>query len=242
MGDLRAGTGGSRVAQPTGKRVARHSAEQVSEQPYVGRRVAAPKSVQPTPDVAPVPETVALPKPGRRRAEPAAAPPSLPPSFFAEAPAAGRRAMRVDVIPFAMSPAVVAPDEPAPVVLVPDPVSPDPVSPDPVTPDPVNPAPVAPVGLAPTPPAPVEVVPADPAPAKTATLVVEPLIEVLVPPEPVGPQTVAALLELPEVGPTPEPPVASAPALEDKPVARQPITHEPQPQLRVPPRRAVLGN
>ena len=46
MGDLRAGTGGSTVAQPTGKRVARHSAEQVTAQPYVGRRVAA-KPVRP---------------------------------------------------------------------------------------------------------------------------------------------------------------------------------------------------
>ena len=89
MGDLRAGTDGSTVAQPTGKRVARHSAEQVTDQPYVGRRVA--------------------PQPGRRRAEPTAVP-SLPPSFFAEAPAVGRRALRVEVVPFALSPAVVAPE------------------------------------------------------------------------------------------------------------------------------------
>ncbi len=92
MGDLRAGTGGSTVSQPTGKRVARHSAEQVTDQPYVGRRVA--------------------PQPGRRRAEPTAVP-SVPPSFFAEAPAVGRRALRADVVPFALSPAAVAPPEPA---------------------------------------------------------------------------------------------------------------------------------
>ena len=47
MGDHRAGTGGS-TAQPTGNRVARHSAEQVADQPYVGRRVAA-KPVQAAP-------------------------------------------------------------------------------------------------------------------------------------------------------------------------------------------------
>ena len=40
MGDLRAGTDGSTVSQPTGKRIARHSAEQVTDRPYVGRRVA----------------------------------------------------------------------------------------------------------------------------------------------------------------------------------------------------------
>src|SRR4249919_2267156 len=88
MGDLRAGTGGSTAAQPTGKRVARHSAEQVTDQPYVGRRVA--------------------PQPGRRRAEPGTAPP-LPPSFFSEAPAVGRRALRVDVVPVAPSPTPEAP-------------------------------------------------------------------------------------------------------------------------------------
>ena len=65
MGDLRAGTGGSTVAQPTGKRVARHSAEQVTDQPYVGRRVAAagqsaPPESRPCPD-ADAPEPSALP-------------------------------------------------------------------------------------------------------------------------------------------------------------------------------------
>ena len=89
MGDLRAGTGGSTVAQPTGKRVARHSAEQVTDQPYVGRRVA--------------------PQPGRRRAEPGRRAADCPPSFFSEAPAVGRRALRVDVVPFALSPTAVAP-------------------------------------------------------------------------------------------------------------------------------------
>ena len=107
MGDLRAGTGGSRAAQPTGKRVARHSAEQVSDQPYVGRRVAArsPSSPLRTRPRARVrsrcPSPPASPRADRRAA--------VPPSFFAEAPAAGRRAMRVDVIPFAMSPAFVRP-------------------------------------------------------------------------------------------------------------------------------------
>jgi murein DD-endopeptidase MepM/ murein hydrolase activator NlpD len=110
MGDLRAGTGGSDVAQPTGKRVARHSAEQVAAQPYVGRRVAArPVPVTPV-QVAPVS--------GRRRAEPSALP-TAPPSPFSEAPAPGRRALRVDVVPFAMTPAFVAPPEPPVVVVAP---------------------------------------------------------------------------------------------------------------------------
>jgi murein DD-endopeptidase MepM/ murein hydrolase activator NlpD len=210
MGDLRAGTGGSRVAQPTGKRVARHSAEQVSEQPYVGRRVAAARPVQPAPDVVPahVPAAVALPKPGRRRAEPAATPPSLPPSFFAEAPLAGRRAMRVDVIPFAMSPALVASEESAPVAVIPTPTARAEVTPAEVTPTEVTPTEVTPT----------EVTPTDVAPAQTATLVVEPLIELSPPLEPVGTEP-----------------------LEDKPVALQPITHEPQPQLRVAPRRTATG-
>ena len=100
MGDLRAGMGGSDVAQPTGKRIARHSSEQATGQPYVGRRVAArPVPAAPT-EVAPVS--------GRRRAEPPRQP-TAPPSPFSEAPAPGRRALRVDVVPFALSPAFVAP-------------------------------------------------------------------------------------------------------------------------------------
>jgi murein DD-endopeptidase MepM/ murein hydrolase activator NlpD len=47
MGDHRAGAGGKRVAAPTGKRVARHSAEQVRSEPYVGRRIAE-KPVRPS--------------------------------------------------------------------------------------------------------------------------------------------------------------------------------------------------
>ena len=109
MGDLRAGTGGSDAAQPTGRRIARHSAEQVAEQPYVGRRVAARPVAAAPAEVAPVS--------GRRRAQPPVLPP-VPPSPFSEAPAPGRRALRVDVVPFAMSPAMVAPPEP-PVLAVP---------------------------------------------------------------------------------------------------------------------------
>src|SRR5215218_6789214 len=86
MGDLRAGTGGSDVAQPTGKRIARHSAEQVTDQPYVGRRVAA--------------------APGRRRAEPASEP--SPPSSIPGVPAPGRRALRtVEEVPVAVNAALV---------------------------------------------------------------------------------------------------------------------------------------
>ncbi len=107
MGDLRAGTGD--VAQPTGKRVARHSVEEASDQPYVGRRVAArPTRATPT--------LVVQPAPGRRRAETGTFP-VAPPSPFAEAPAPGRRALRVDVVPFAMNPAFVAPDEPEALTL-----------------------------------------------------------------------------------------------------------------------------
>ena len=90
MGDLRAGAGGSDVAQPTGKRIARHSAEQVTDQPYVGRRVAA--------------------APGRRRAEPGSEPP--PSSFLPGLPAPGRRALRVvEEVPVAVTTLVEAPVE-----------------------------------------------------------------------------------------------------------------------------------
>jgi murein DD-endopeptidase MepM/ murein hydrolase activator NlpD len=51
MGDDRAGTGGRRVAPPTGKRVARHASETVPPEPYAGRRIAQP--------LAPAPVTVA---------------------------------------------------------------------------------------------------------------------------------------------------------------------------------------
>jgi hypothetical protein len=60
MGDHRAGNG-TRVAPPTGKRVARHAAEQTQPEPYVGRRIAR---AQPTPPVAaPAPAPVVSPAP-----------------------------------------------------------------------------------------------------------------------------------------------------------------------------------
>ncbi len=43
MGDHRAGAGGKRVAPSSGKRVARHSVEQVRPEPYTGRRIAEKK-------------------------------------------------------------------------------------------------------------------------------------------------------------------------------------------------------
>src|SRR3954453_21489951 len=86
MGDLRAGMGDT--ARPSGRRVGRHSVEGASEQPYVGCRVAA----RPAPAGA---RRVVQPAPGRRRAETGTFPVS-PPSPFAEAPAPGRRALRVD--------------------------------------------------------------------------------------------------------------------------------------------------
>jgi murein DD-endopeptidase MepM/ murein hydrolase activator NlpD len=63
MGDHRAGAGGKRVSAPTGKRVARHSAEQVRSEPYVGRRIAE-KPGRVSREVAPRPAT----RPGGRRA------------------------------------------------------------------------------------------------------------------------------------------------------------------------------
>ena len=145
MGDLRAGTGD--LAQPTGKRVARHRVEQVSTQPYAGRRVAA----RPTPAAPPVtapaatarPPPPAVPPPGRRRAEPSVWP-TAPPSPFSEAPVPGRRALRADVVPFALNPAVVAPVQ-APVVVAPIevPVLEAPVLEAPVLEAPVLEAPVA---------------------------------------------------------------------------------------------------
>jgi murein DD-endopeptidase MepM/ murein hydrolase activator NlpD len=148
MGDLRAGTGGSTAPQPTGKRIARHSAEQVTDQPYVGRRVA--------------------PQPGRRRAEPTSVPP-LPPSFFAEAPAVGRRALRVDVVPFAPSPVPVVSEIELEVVVEPVIVAPVVVEPVVVEPAVVEPAVVEPVVVEPVVVEPVVVVP------EPAALVIEPL-------------------------------------------------------------------
>ena len=80
MGDLRAGTGGSDAAQPTGKRIARHSAEQVADQPYVGRRVAA----RPVP-AAPAEVAAGVWTPACKTS----ALPTSPPSPFTEAPAPG---------------------------------------------------------------------------------------------------------------------------------------------------------
>ena len=206
MGDLRAGTGGPDAAQPTGKRIARHSAEQVADQSYVGRRVAA----RPVP-AAPAP--VAPPVPGRRRSVPSALP-TAPPSPFSEAPALGRRALRVDVVPFAMSPAFVAPPEP-PVLVVPTEI--------PVV-EPVfveAPAVEAPVVFetalveAPVVEAPV---------VEASALVEAPAASIAVPPgfslEPIALTTLAAS------------PVGTEP-LEDKPVSLQPITHEPGTHHRV---------
>ncbi len=138
MGDLRAGTDGSTVSHPTGKRIARHAAEQVTDQPYVGRRVAQ--------------------QPGRRRAEPSADP-SMPPSFFTEAPTVGRRALRADVVPFAAGPAAAQPVVP---------VEPDPQPRVESTPEPVLAAPA---------PKPLLVVePVLAAPAPKPLLVVEPVL------------------------------------------------------------------
>jgi murein DD-endopeptidase MepM/ murein hydrolase activator NlpD len=61
MGDHRAGSGGTCVASPTGKRVARHASEKVTAEPYVGRRIASPSLAvvpEPLPVTAPLPVRV----------------------------------------------------------------------------------------------------------------------------------------------------------------------------------------
>jgi murein DD-endopeptidase MepM/ murein hydrolase activator NlpD len=66
MGDHRAGTGGTRVAPPTGKRVARHASEKVTAEPYVGRRIAQAQLTvepEPLPVTAPLPVRVPAPAP-----------------------------------------------------------------------------------------------------------------------------------------------------------------------------------
>jgi murein DD-endopeptidase MepM/ murein hydrolase activator NlpD len=190
MGDLRAGTDGSTVSQPTGKRIARHSAEQVTDQPYVGRRVAQ--------------------QPGRRRAEPSAVPP-VPPSFFSEAPTVGRRALRVDVVPFALSPAAVAPVEPDPEPQVG-----------------TAPEVTAPVALAPLV---IEPVLAAPAPQP---LVVEPVLAAPAP-QPLVIEPVAAPAPKPLVGE----PVLAAPA--PKPLVVEPVVLEAPAQPRVAASRTAPG-
>src|SRR5881392_2625713 len=70
MGDHRAGSSGTTataVSAPIGKRVARHSAEQRTSTPYVGRRVA---QVAATPTQVPAhPSGETLPYAGRRVAK-----------------------------------------------------------------------------------------------------------------------------------------------------------------------------
>ena len=216
MGDLRAGTGGSDVAQPTGKRIARHAAERVSDQPYAGRRVAA--RAVPATVPAPVPAVVApaaatahevdLPRPGRRRAAP-----STPPSPFSEAPSLGRRAARVDVVPFALGPSCVAPPEPpvacaSPVLTFPARLE-------------------APVVEAPLLDLDEPVVPETPVPA--APIAVPPTFSL-------APIALTALAEVPAVAE----PVSPAPVAPE-PIAPEPVAHEPRTEHRVAARRPSTG-
>jgi hypothetical protein len=75
MGDHRAGTGGTRVAPATGKRVARHASEKVPTEPYVGRRIAQPappdaqSAVEPTPEPLQVTAPLPVPTPAARPIE-----------------------------------------------------------------------------------------------------------------------------------------------------------------------------
>jgi murein DD-endopeptidase MepM/ murein hydrolase activator NlpD len=143
MGDLRAGTDGTIAAQPTGKRAARHRAEQVSDTPYVGRRIAA--------------------APGRRRVEPALGPvvaqvtPPPPPPVFSEAmvfpslpvhrvvpvviAAPVVAAPVVTAAPAVLEPVLAAPlvvEPEVPELVVPELVVPELVVPEPVVPEPVE--------------------------------------------------------------------------------------------------------
>ena len=115
MGDLRAGTGGSDVAQPTGKRVARHAAEQVADQPYVGRRVARAR---------PGPARRRSHRSGRRRADPPRARRRPPPRRRGRRPRPVADARRSSAVGRAVpvrdrAPSFVAPPEP-PFPVVPD--------------------------------------------------------------------------------------------------------------------------
>jgi murein DD-endopeptidase MepM/ murein hydrolase activator NlpD len=222
MGDLRAGTGGTDATQPTGRRVARHSAEQVSDQPYVGRRVAA----RPT---SAAPSLVVQPVPGRRRAGTGSFP-VAPPSPFAEAPAPGRRALRVDVVPFAMNPAFVAPAEPEP-LLVEAPAADCAAVETAVLAAPVLAAPALPVPVLPA-----------PALADADDETVAEDLPVLEAPVAEAPIAVPASFTLAPIALTTlaASPVGTEP-VEDKPVSQQPITHESVPQLGVAPRRTTTG-
>src|SRR5690242_4386502 len=100
MGDHPAGTGGH-ATPPTGKRVARHAAEQSLGQPYAGRRVARPAPTVPSAPVAAVAPVadrpVSLAAPGRRRRtdvapdSPVASAPHGDVTPFAPRPVGGRR-------------------------------------------------------------------------------------------------------------------------------------------------------
>jgi murein DD-endopeptidase MepM/ murein hydrolase activator NlpD len=84
MGDDRVGTGGTRAAQPTGKRVARHASETVPTEPYVGRRVAREIAPEIAPEIAQqiAPRTAqqVVPPPARPVAAPVARPPAQTPA------------------------------------------------------------------------------------------------------------------------------------------------------------------
>jgi murein DD-endopeptidase MepM/ murein hydrolase activator NlpD len=99
MGDVRADVRGPGATASTGKRVARHAAEQVLPQPYTGRRVARPV---PVPPPAPEPEAVrepSTPYVGRRIAR-VVPEPTVPPSAAPEA---------IVVESFVAEPVVIAP-------------------------------------------------------------------------------------------------------------------------------------
>ncbi len=255
MGDHPAGTGGH-ATPPTGKRVARHAAEQSLGQPYAGRRVARPAPSAPPAPAAPVADrAVALTGPGRRRrtdvvsdppAETAPLAPLRDVTPFAPRHAEGRRlapATPFEVTPFDLS-LLSAPPTVAVVPCDVTPLAQAPVLEAPLEATPCEPAPVVePIVLEPLMlealSEPVEPVAVEP--AVTAPILAQPVLD-----EPVlaGPVALPLMVEplvvedvMAHLATTVDLSVLTP--LEDKPVAQQPITVEPRPQHRVPaPHRA----
>ena len=157
MGDVRADARGPRASASTGKRVARHAAEQALPQPYVGRRVARPVLVRPV-EVPPAPEPVAVSEPAK--------------------PYVGRRVARV--VPEPCPPVVTEPVMTEPILIEPvvtqpiliepvmtQPILTEPVVTQPILTEPVITQPVAiqPVAVQPIVIEPVALQPAVPEPA-----------------------------------------------------------------------------
>jgi len=122
MGDVRADARGPRASASTGKRVARHAAEQALPQPYVGRRVARPVLVRPV-EVPPTPEPAAVSEPVK--------------------PYVGRRVARV--VPEPCEPVLTRPVLAEPIVAEPiaaEPIAAEPIAAEPIVAEPIVAVPV----------------------------------------------------------------------------------------------------